>query len=77
MIDHEAIQAQADAHCQNSLCGKLIVLKTIQTFLKCSSELYQAFWSLSESQIFLLLEIYKPSSSTTEYVAPTLSTGLF
>ena len=31
MIDHETIQAQANAHCQNSLYGKPIMLKTIQT----------------------------------------------
>ena len=42
MIDHEAIQAWVDAHHQNSLCGKSIMLKTTQTFLKPSSELYQA-----------------------------------
>ena len=39
-INCEAIQARADAQCQNSFCGKPVVLKTTQTFLKPSSELY-------------------------------------
>ena len=39
-IDHEAIQAQDNAHHQNSPCGKPITLKTTQTFLKPSSELH-------------------------------------
>ena len=42
LIDHEAKQVLADAHWQNSPCGKQIALKTTQTFLKLSSELYQA-----------------------------------
>ena len=42
MIVDEPIQAQTDTHLQNSPCGKPIALKTAQTFLKPSSELYQA-----------------------------------
>ena len=48
MINGKAIQAPADAHRQNSLCGKAITLKNTQTFLV----FIHASWSLSESQIF-------------------------
>ena len=77
MIDREAIQSWADAHHQNSLCGKPIVLKTTQTFLKPSSKLYRASWNLCERVKILLLENFSspPAPATTQYVAPMLLTG--
>ena len=63
-------------HSPPELCGKLITLKTIQTFLKASSELYQAFGSLSERvKTFVARKSSKSTRFTTKYVAPTLPTG--
>ena len=45
-IDHEAIQAWANVHCQNCLSGKYFALKATQTLLKSSCELCLPVWSL-------------------------------
>ena len=77
MIDCEAIQLRADAHHQNSLCGKPIMLKTTQSFLKPSCELYQASWNLSKRvKFFIAIKFSKSTCScySTEYVAPALWT---
>ena len=40
-IDREATQARANTHCHNSLPGKDVPLKTTQTFITTSCELYR------------------------------------
>ena len=41
-IEHEAMKVRANAHCHNCLPGKDSALKTTQTFLITSCELYRA-----------------------------------
>ena len=49
-IDQEAIQAPADAHCQNSFPGKGIAVKLLKPSLKNPWGLHLAIWkSISES----------------------------
>ena len=49
-MHHEAMKTLANAHCQKCLPGKDIALKTTQTFLTNSCELYRTIFKLiSES----------------------------
>ena len=52
-IDREAIQAPADAHCQNSFPGKDIALKLLKPSLKTPGDYIELFGSL-----FLWVEIF-------------------
>jgi len=45
-IDREAIQAPADAHCQNSFPGKGIALKLLKPSLKTPGDYIELFGSL-------------------------------
>ena len=52
LFDREAIEARADAHCQNFFSGKDITPKTTQPFFKSSYELPLSLWRFYLEVIF-------------------------
>ena len=72
--NREAMKARADAHPHKFLPGKVIAIKTAQTFFKNTYESYIAFWSLSEEVRFSVVEKFLSFSSAPSLtVAPAPS----